>query len=284
LPFKSGKKIPEINSIFFLMNIYRNTLFRTGLFVVILMFTFSSCVPIKKIQYLQQEVAKGDTLRTHFENKKIADYRIQPGDNLFIKVNSAISRMENLFSTEDLGRTSNYYADAGIYLNSYAVSDSGFIDFPLVGKVYLQDLTLDQAKDLIQSIVDDYLKGNTVIVRLALFKITLLGEVNRPGEYSVYQNKLNIFDAIAYAGDMTAFAKRSKVILVRETPTGSKVVHLDLNDVSILESEYFMMMPKDIIYVPPVKGRNFAFREFPYTLVFSTISTTLLLINFIKNN
>jgi polysaccharide biosynthesis/export protein len=265
------------------MKIHHHYLFRTGIFSVLLLFMFSSCVPMKKIRYLQQEVSRGDTIRTHFENKKFADYRIQPGDNLYIKVNSAISSMDNLFSEEDAGRSSNYYNDAGIYLNSYVVSDSGYIDFPFVGKVFLQELTLEQAKDLIQSIVDDYLRGTTVIVRLGIFKITMLGEVNRPGEFTIYQNKLNIFDAISYAGDLTTFAKRDKIILVRETRTGSKVVHLNLNDISILESEYFMLMPKDIIYVPPIKGRNFAFREFPYTLIFSTISTTLLLINFFQN-
>jgi polysaccharide biosynthesis/export protein len=265
------------------MKIHHHYLFRTGIFSALLLFMFSSCVPMKKIRYLQQEVSRGDTIRTHFENKKFADYRIQPGDNLYIKVNSAISSMDNLFSEQNDGRSSNYYNDAGIYLNSYVVSDSGHIDFPFVGKVFLQELTLEQAKDLIQSIVDDYLRGTTVIVRLGIFKITMLGEVNRPGEFTIYQNKLNIFDAISYAGDMTTFAKRDKIILVRETKTGSKVVHLNLNDISILESEYFMLMPKDIIYVPPIKGRNFAFREFPYSLIFSTISTTLLLINFFQN-
>lgn len=266
------------------MNIYRNFLIRTAFFSALITILFSSCVPMKRIKYLQQEVARGDTLRTHFKNQKFADYRIQPGDNLYIKVNSAISRSENLFSDEDMGRASNYYADAGIYLNSYAVSDSGFIDFPFVGRVFVEGLTIDQTKDLIQSIVDDYVRGTTVIVRLAIFKITILGEVSRPGEFTVYQNKMNIFDAIAYAGDMTTFARRNNVYLVRETPTGSKVVQLDMNDVSILESEYFMLKPKDIIYVPPIKARNFAFREFPYTLIFSTISTTLLLINFFNTN
>jgi 2',3'-cyclic-nucleotide 2'-phosphodiesterase (5'-nucleotidase family) len=154
----------------------------------------------------------------------------------------------------------------------------------LTGKVFLKDHTLEQAQELLQSIVDDYLKGTTVIVRLAIFKVTMLGEFNRPGEYSVYESKFNIFDAIAQAGDLTTFAKRNKIYLVRQTESGSKVVHLDLNDIGILESEYYTIMPNDIIYAQPVKGKNFAFREFPYSLIFTTISTTLLLINFFKTN
>lgn len=264
------------------MKLSRNLLNRPIYLILVLLFA-SSCVPIKRIKYFQQEIAKGDTLRTVFEHRKMPEYKIQPGDNLYIRVNSPLSGTENIFSLDDDYRASNYYNDVGIYLNSYRVNDAGFIDFPYVGKVFLKDLTIEQARELLQSIVDEYIKGTTVIVRLAIFKVTILGEVMRPGEYSVYQNKFNIFDAIALAGDMTTFARRNKVYLVRETKTGSKVVHLNLNDIGILESEYYSIMPNDIIYVPPVKGKNFAFREFPYTLVFTTISTTLLLLTFFKN-
>jgi len=262
------------------MNINQTFFARTGFFALLIVIMFSSCVPMKRIKYLQQEVAKGDSLRTDFQTMKTIGYKIQPGDNLYINVNSAISNTD-LFSKDD--RSSNYYNDVGIYLNSYPVNDSGFIDFPLVGKIYLKDLTLEQAKDVIQAIVEDYLRGTTVVVRLANFQITFLGEINRPGEFSIYHNKFNIFDGIAMAGDMTTYARRDKVILIRETKTGTKVAHLNLNDISILESEYFLLMPQDIVYVPPVKGKNFAFANFPYALIFTTISTTLLLINYFSN-
>ena len=266
------------------MKFYRITFLRLGFLAAVAVIMATSCVPQKKIKYLQQEVQKGDSARTVFDNRKTADFRIQPGDNLYIKVNSALTSTDNMFSIGSDDRSSNYYNDIGIFLNSYRVSDSGFIDFPFVGKVYLKDLTIEQSQELIQAIVDDYLKGTTVIVRLAIFKITLLGEFNRPGEFSIYQNKFNIFDAISNAGDMTVFAKRDKIVLIRETKTGTKVVNLNLNDISILESEYYTLMPNDIIYAPPIKGKNFAFREFPYSLVLASITTTLLLINFFQNN
>jgi len=179
---------------------------------------------------------------------------------------------------------SNYYNDAGIYLNSYMVSDSGYVDFPFVGKIYVKGLSLEQAKDLIQDIVKDYLKETTVIVKLAIFKVTVIGEVNRPGIVNIYQNKMNIFELIAMAGDMTSFAKRDKIYLVRETQDGTKVIQLNLNDINILESDYYYIQPDDVVYVPPVKGKNYAFANFPYTLIFTTITTTLLLINFFKTN
>ncbi len=245
---------------------------------------FSSCVPMKRIEYLQQEVDKKDSLKTNFINDNVETYKIQAGDNLYIVVNSALSKSENFFTQEDVYRSSNYYNDAGIYLNSYTVSDSGYVDFPFVGKIYVKELTLEQAKDLIQSIVDEYLKETTVIVKLAIFKVTVIGEVNRPGTVNIYRNKLNIFELISMAGDMTQFAKRNKVYLIRKTPGGSKVKQLDLNDISILESEYYFIQPNDVLYVPPVGGKNFAFANFPYALIFTTITTALLLINFFKNN
>jgi polysaccharide export outer membrane protein len=132
--------------------------------------------------------------------------------------------------------------------------------------------------------VDEYLKETTVIVKLAIFKVTVIGEVNRPGTVNIYQNKLNVFELISMAGDLTSFAKRNKVYLIRETQNGSKVKELNLNDVNILESDYYYIQPDDILYVPPVKAKNFAFGNFPYALIFTTITTTLLLINFFQTN
>ncbi|OYT13914.1 MAG: hypothetical protein B6I19_02650 [Bacteroidetes bacterium 4572_114] len=258
--------------------------FRLILILIVGTYFFSSCVPMKRIEYLQQEVEKGDSPRSHFHNKGNEAYHIQPGDNLYIKVNSALAKAENFFGGEDVSRSSNYYNDAGIYLNSYMVSDSGYVDFPFVGKIYVKGLSLEQAKDLIQDIVKDYLKETTVIVKLAIFKVTVIGEVNRPGIVNIYQNKMNIFELIAMAGDMTSFAKRDKIYLVRETQDGTKVIQLNLNDINILESDYYYIQPDDVVYVPPVKGKNYAFANFPYTLIFTTITTTLLLINFFKTN
>lgn len=245
---------------------------------------FSSCIPMKRIEYLQQQTSKGDTARTHFKNMNLTTYRIQAGDNLYIKVNSVMAVTENIFAEEGTRTSNNYYSDAGIYLNSYLVNEEGYIDFPYVGSIYVKDLSVEQAKDLISGIVKDYIKESTVVVRLALFKVSALGEVNRSGQMSIYQNQVTIFDAIAMAGDMTSFARRDQVIIIRENPEGIKTKKINLNDLSIFDSEYYYIQPNDIIYVPPVKGKNFAFSQFPYALVFSTISTTLLLINFFQTN
>ena len=103
-----------------------------------------------------------------------------------------------------------------------------------------------------------------VIVKLANFRVSMVGEFNNPGKYVVYQDKINIFEAIAMAGDMTDFAKRDKVLLVRQSEKGVKTYRLNLNDYSLLESEFYYLMPNDLVYVEPLKGKQFAFSEFPY--------------------
>ncbi len=89
--------------------------------------------------------------------------------------------------------------------------------------------------------------------------LSLVGEVNKPGQYKIYQDKINIFEMIAMAGDLSVYAKRDDVVLVRKTETGSQIHHIDLLDEELLESEFYYLMPDDIIYIKPVKGKNFAF-------------------------
>jgi polysaccharide export outer membrane protein len=121
-----------------------------------------------------------------------------------------------------------------------------------------------------------------VIVKLVNYNVSVVGEVHNPGQYKIYQEHLNIYEVLAMAGDMTTFAKREDVVLVRKTEKGSKVYHLNLLEDTLLESEFFYIMPDDIVYIQPVKGKNFAFNQFPYTLVISSISLIIALFALVK--
>jgi len=123
-----------------------------------------------------------------------------------------------------------------------------------------------------------------VIVRLASFRVTMLGEFNGPGKYDVFQSNINIFEAISMAGDMTDFAKRDKIAIIRQTSNGSKIVRVNLNDKRILESDYYYLLPNDILYAEPIRAKQFVSTNFPYGLVFSILSTVLLLYVFFTNN
>lgn len=238
----------------------------------------SSCVSLKKIKYIQDANEKQNAT---YLNEAISDYKIQPGDNLYIDVKSLDTKNMNPFQNAP---TTGYQmnSDAGIYLNSYSVSDSGYIDFPVVGKVMVKGYNVSDVKDRLQKVVDEYFQMTTVTVKLVSFKISLLGEVARPGTYQVYQSSINVFQAVSIAGDLNEFADRSDVKIIRKTKNGSTVHHIDLLSTQVLESPYYYLQPEDIIYIEPMRGKNFTFTAFPYAIIFSTISTTLLILNFLK--
>ena len=255
-------------------------LLKTPIILLVAAVLFSSCVPQKKIKYFQQEA---DAItKTKFVNPRKINYTIQPGDNLYIKVSSINQRANSIFNVESEYARQYMNNDISVYLNSYTVDDNGFIDFPLIGKLLIKNLTIEETKNKVQEKLSEYIKESIVIVKLVNFYVTMLGEVSRPGEYKIYQDEINIFEALAMAGDLSDFADRQKIVLVRQTKTGSELHRLDLTNSNILESDYFYLVPNDIIYIEPLKGKQFTFAEFPYGIVFSVISTTLLLINFFK--
>ena len=244
---------------------------------------FSSCVPQKKIKYLQKK-QKSDTVAFH-ANKHDVDYKVQPKDNIYIRV-FALDQKAYSFFNKQTGTSASYndYAnDASIYINSYGVSNDGNIDFPIVGKVYVRDLTIDQIKTILQQLISEYLKEITVVVKMVNFKVTVVGEVNRPGEFTIYKDDLNLFEAISQAGDMAEFANRGKVALIRQSKGGSQVHYLDLTSEKILTSEYYYLQPNDIIYVSPLGYKRWGLGStFPWTIVLGSITTALLMINYLK--
>ncbi|MCD4772988.1 MAG: polysaccharide biosynthesis/export family protein [Bacteroidales bacterium] len=253
---------------------------KTPLILLIVTVLFSSCVPQKKIKYLQQ--TSDAIAKTKFVNPRKINYTIQPGDNLYIKISSINQKANSIFNAESQYSQQYMNNDISVYLNSYTVDDNGFIDFPLIGKLLIKNLTLEETKNAVQEKLSEYIIESTVIVKLVNFYITMLGEVSRPGEYKIYQDAINIFEAFSLAGDLGTFADRKNIVLVRQTKNGSEIHRLDLTSTSILESDYFYLVPNDIIYIEPLKGKQFTFAEFPYATIFSAISTTLLLINFFK--
>jgi len=246
--------------------------------VLLAVIMLASCVPQKKIRYFQDKT-EADTTQNSFVNDRGEEYRVSPGDNLYIRIMSIDDRA---YSFEESRGATNYYQESGIYMNSYGIDRDGFIEFPLIGKILVENMTIEEVKDSLQVKVDEYVKNTTVIVKLANFRVTMLGEFTRPGKYLVYQDRINIFEAIAMAGDMTDFAKRNRTLLVRETEDGYQTVRLDLNDQTIMESEFFYLKPNDMVYVEPIRGKQFTFAQFPYALIFSAITTALLLIEYFK--
>ncbi|MCX6307241.1 MAG: polysaccharide export protein [Bacteroidetes bacterium] len=252
------------------------------LFLLLFAVLLSSCVPQKKIKYLQREQEKDST--AFHAGRRAADYRIQPKDNLYVRVYALDEKAYLFFNKQSGSNSFNDFAnDASIYLNSYSVNSEGSIDFPIVGRVMVKDMTVEQVKNILQQLIGEYLKETTVVVKTVNFRVVMVGEVMRPGEFTIYKDDLNIFEAIAQAGDMTEFANRSRVALIRQEAGGSKVHYLDLTSEEILGSPYYYLQPNDIVYISPLGYKRWGLGStFPWAIVLASLTTTLLLINYIK--
>lgn len=251
------------------------------LILIIVLLTATSCVSLKKVRYLQNEAEQKSPDAIEFSNETDPNYRVQNGDNLYIDVNSLDPKNINPFeSNQNMSYQTN--SEMSVYLNSYMVSDSGFISFPVIGRVSVAGLTIAEIKNKLQETINDFFQLTDVTVKLVNYKISLLGEVTRPGTYLVYQENINIFQAVSMAGDLLPYANREKIMIIRKSEKGSTVYRVNLLNTAILESPAYYLQPGDIIYVEPMNSKNYAFTAFPYTLIFATITTTLLILSYLK--
>ena len=261
-----------------------NKITKLGILTVLLAMTFASCVPQKKMLYLKDAEMRTENVSKNYVNDRSVNYRLQPGDNLFIRVlNTVDERTAASLSGDYAARTVQLTSDASIYLQSYTLDEDGCIEMPLTGKINLKNLTVDEAKARMQVELDKYVNQTTLIVKLSNFNLTVLGEVTRPGMYKVYQSQINLFEAISMAGNMTNFAKNNEVRIIRQTDNGSEVVTVDMGQADILSSPYYYLKPNDIIYVEPLKIKQWGFTAFPYSTVISVISLGVTLVTLVRS-
>jgi len=142
-------------------------------------------------------------------------------------------------------------------LQSYLVDSKGCIDFPTLGKLQVANKTTEEISAMITEKLKSYLKGDLVVtVRFASYKISVLGEVSRPGVYTVKDEKVNILQALALAGDLTIYGRRDVVKLIREDGMGKKTVTtLNLNSRNLIFSPYYNLQQNDVIYVEPNEAK-----------------------------
>ncbi|HMG94165.1 MAG TPA: polysaccharide biosynthesis/export family protein [Chryseolinea sp.] len=250
--------------------------------LVILLFC-SSCYYNKKLIYFQDKDFSY-IQPTLMENHRPI-YRVQANDVLSVKVKSSTDhQVSDIFNIITTTQTATFSSPANNYLEGYNVDEMGRVNLPILGLITVKDLTLDEVQALIQTNANKYLKNATVVVKLVSFKITVIGEVNNPGYHYVYNSQATILEALGLAGDLTIFASRKNVKLIRPVARGSEVVLLDLKDPNLLKSKYFYLMPNDVLYVEPLKARSKRSNLENLTLVFSAITTAVLILNYIDNN
>jgi polysaccharide export outer membrane protein len=139
--------------------------------------------------------------------------------------------------------------------NTYLVDKEGGIDLPLIGRVLVKGLTTVSVRTVIKNKASVFLKDPIITVRLQNFKVTVLGEVNRPANYTVPNERVSILDAIGMAGDLTIFGRRENVLLIREHEGRKTLTRLNLNSSNLFQSPYYYLQQNDILYVEPNKSK-----------------------------
>ncbi|MEJ8757024.1 polysaccharide biosynthesis/export family protein [Pontibacter sp. H259] len=240
----------------------------------------SSCVSKKELVYMQNENLK-NTSPTTFNNN-VPDYKLQVNDVLSVKVLSAESELSEIYNIISPTNGFGVAEPGSLYLSGYSIDAEGNINLPNVGKLKVAGLTASQAQQLIQRSLNNYLTGATVVVKLISFKISILGDVEKPGYYYIYNDQASILEGLAMAGDLKLSASRQNLKLIRQKPGGSEVILLDLTDPALVQSPYYYLLPNDVLYVEPRKTQLKRDNLVVLTTVLSVISTGALLYNLFK--
>lgn len=252
---------------------------KTIYFIIIAGIIFTSCIPNKNLLYLKSDNFSDST----FIENKVVDYKLRPDDILMIEIKGLDPQTAPLFdaiSSKAQGNSGGANG-ASLALQGHTIDIDGNINLPLIGKVKLAGVSISEVTQTIQGEVDQYFINATVKVNLVSFRVTVLGEVKRPGVYYNYNKRLSILETLGMAGDLTSFGDRKKILLLRQQEKGEKVVYLDLSKLDLISSDYFYLIPGDVIYVQPMRAGTQRF-NFPVVgIIFSSISTLILTIRFL---
>jgi polysaccharide export outer membrane protein len=253
---------------------FRNNLVILSISIVII--TFSSCIPQKKLRYLQTKTAN-DTIN-QFILKQYPKNTVQAYDNLYIKVISPDEQTSRMFNSEAQNVTQN----VDYNMISYTVNDSGYISFPFVGLIKVKDLTILAAQDTVQAAISKFISEASVLVKFVGKSITIIGEVPRQGEYIIYSDNISIFKALSMAGGLTDYGNRENVTIIREDNGKAKMNTINIADKYILQSDFYFLRPDDVVVVQPLKQKSFGFAQFPYELVLASLTTLVTLLTFVR--
>lgn len=224
------------------------------LFVLVL--SLFSCGSTKNIAYFKN----ADSVSLA-ESKGLYDAKIMPKDLLTITVSTTDPKAAAPFNLtiQDPLRSSGQLSYAQGSLLNYLVDNDGNINFPVVGSIRVAGLTKRECEQLLHDKIKPYMAATEnpiVTVKMASFKISVLGEVAHPGVFTVETEKISVLQALANAGDLTIYGKRDNVMLVREDEKGEKSVHrLNLNDANLINSPYYYLQQNDALIIEPNKAK-----------------------------
>lgn len=231
------------------------TLFKRIVILSLLPLLLVGCQSYKKVPYLQDIDHLSQTAAP-----VLYDARIMPKDLLTIVVsclNPELAEPFNLTVATVISATQNKNLTSQPVLQQYLVDNRGNIDFPILGQLHVGGLTKGEAENMIKEKLKPYIKDNPIVtVRMANYKVSVIGEVTAPGTFTINNEKVNLFEALAMAGDMTVYGMRDNVRLIREDSVGNRqIISMDMNKADIIHSPYYYLQQNDIVYVTPNKTK-----------------------------
>jgi polysaccharide export outer membrane protein len=264
--------------------------------LLLVVVTLASCHTNEQLVYLQNAgqlmppPQPGDIV-------KVPDPVIKVGDLLTITVNTTTPEAAmpfNLPLVPTLGMTNynvsrNTVSNYSGGLQNYIVGTEGAIVLPVIGTIQVVGLTKSElARQIKAMIYPKYITEEPIVlIRYANYHVSILGEVARPGNYTIDNDKVSIFEALALAGDLTIYGRRENVLLVRENENGRETIRIDLRDKNLLNSPYYFLQQSDVLYVQPndPKSRASALstaETLSVSLIGTLISLTSLIVNITK--
>lgn len=248
----------------------------------------SACSTKKELSYLNN-LNLDETGGESFFTMDIPDYKVQPRDILYVsaKTQTPDGMLEEILTGKNQPSGSYMQSESSAYVMGFSIDPSGFVTVPLLGKTAVAGKTIYEIRDLMQLKLDSLFRHAYVEVRLLSFKFTVIGEVRVPGSYVNYNDQLTVLEAIGRAGGITETGAKERVLVIRPVGNQTSTFSLNLQDKNIMASPAYFLTPNDVIIVQPVPKKTFDVNlptfAFIITTVTSTITTTLLLIDFFNN-
>ncbi len=241
--------------------------FKKIIALIFILIGISACTPQKKLVYFQGQIPS-------LKDNSSWKLKIYPGDILSLSVFTINSEAFPFLVQPGATPMSD---NRSPYERGYVISEKGELKMPLIGSVNLNGLTIQEATDLLESKFVVYMQDPIVTIRKLNFKVTVLGEVNKPGTYSIFNEKASLPEVLGLAGDLTGFGNRMNVKIIREENNDSKQFNVDLTSAKALSAETYFLHPDDIIYIEPTRKRAFQ-NVSPAVTVFASIITTAVLV------
>ncbi|MFT5628795.1 MAG: polysaccharide export outer membrane protein [Dokdonia sp.] len=252
---------------------------------VLLCVLSTSCIPQKDIVYLQNKNTTTDSTQVMLELQK--PYRVQINDILNIRLK--VLDQENAIIFNPVGEVSlNATSAERAYFDGFTVDLHGNIRIPSMGKVNVLGYNTEEIEEVLKNrLLKEQFKETAnifVTVKLSGLRYTANGEVGSPGTMTVFQERVNIFEAIANVGEIPVTGNKKEVQIIRQYPQGQQIHTIDLTDINVLKSPYYYIQPNDIIYVKPLPQKSWGTGTTAVqtlgtiVTVLSLVATTILLI------